>query len=121
MSRSESKRLPVLPEALKADYLALAGRVAGVLERGLSVPCHEPQTVPVGWWTSEEHHEQRLAAESCQRCPLQLPCRRYGIGHPKEAGVYGGLTERERAEVARVKTTRNGRSKHGDEDLHIQA
>lgn len=47
-------------------------------------------------WTSEDPAEHVVAARLCRTCPAVTACAAYGLDHPKEAGVIGGLTEPER-------------------------
>jgi hypothetical protein len=35
----------------------------------------------------------------CAKCPVKIPCRTYGM--TQEAGIWGGLTQNERAELLR--------------------
>lgn len=58
-------------------------------------------------WFPDKHSpsEETLAARDvCVRCPVRDKCRQYAMDHPKEPGIWGGLTERQRAGL------RNGRA-----------
>jgi WhiB family redox-sensing transcriptional regulator len=48
-----------------------------------------------------------LAKAVCARCPVVEQCRAYGLAHPCEVGIWGGLTERERSRERR----RSGRGR----------
>lgn len=41
----------------------------------------------------------------CRRCPVLADCRRHALGAPESWGVWGGLTEHERAELAKGATS----------------
>jgi WhiB family redox-sensing transcriptional regulator len=41
--------------------------------------------------------EQREAAVICQDCPVRAPCAEYALANRISVGVWGGLTENERA------------------------
>ena len=66
------------------DTLAQAGHLA---------PC---VTSPDIDFTSEKPAIQRLAAALCSTCPGVDPCRSYGLSHPREIGVLGGLADNAR-------------------------
>ncbi|MBO1751718.1 WhiB family transcriptional regulator [Actinotalea sp. BY-33] len=57
-------------------------------------------------WTSDDATDQQHAANLCGPCPALTACRTYGLAHPKEAGVIGGLTEPQRRRGARKETNR---------------
>lgn len=84
-----------LPETLAHDWRQLQALIADTAERD-RVPCRAADSVPLSFWTSDDHHEQRLAAEACKPCPILTQCKAYGLAHRKEAGVYGGLAQIER-------------------------
>lgn len=65
---------------------------------GRAVPC---RVQPDAGWTSDRPDEQAYGARLCERCPALDQCRAYGLAFPKEAGVYGGLTDLERRTSAR--------------------
>lgn len=62
-------------------------------DAGRATPC---RVQPDAGWTSDDVDEQADAATLCGPCPAIDGCRLYGTAYPKEAGVYGGLTERDR-------------------------
>ena len=50
---------------------------------------------------SEKEHEQIQAAKTiCSRCPVRQACLQYALTRGEDHGVWGGLTEGERREVA---------------------
>ena len=53
------------------------------------------------FWTSDERADLKRAAVECGACPVLSQCRAYGLAHPKEQGIYGGLTKPERVRMAR--------------------
>lgn len=58
-------------------------------------------------WTSESPDLQQVAARACRTCPIFAECRTYGIAFPTEFGVYGGLTDKQRRNAARLERTPN--------------
>ena len=47
-----------------------------------------------------ERRVRELRAKAiCASCPVRLPCRSYALGHQERYGIWGGLSERERAQV----------------------
>lgn len=65
-------------------------------DRGLRIPCRTGDIAGTSRWTSDHDGAQAQAAAACDPCPALEPCRAYGAAHPREAGVYGGITERDR-------------------------
>lgn len=50
---------------------------------------------------SEEDTDRAEAAKAiCARCPVQAACLQFALNHGEDHGVWGGLTEGERREVA---------------------
>lgn len=45
--------------------------------------------------------DYRRAKAVCRRCPVRAHCLMYAIAHKIPYGVWGGLTERERARISR--------------------
>jgi WhiB family redox-sensing transcriptional regulator len=43
------------------------------------------------------------AKRICSRCPVSDLCRAYGLAHPGELGIWGGLTEAERVHERRAR------------------
>jgi WhiB family redox-sensing transcriptional regulator len=43
------------------------------------------------------------AKEVCQTCPVALQCLDYAIASGEETGIWGGMSERQRREVARAR------------------
>jgi WhiB family redox-sensing transcriptional regulator len=39
------------------------------------------------------------AKEVCLSCPVLESCRRWALGRPRERGIWGGTTERERQRI----------------------
>lgn len=75
---------------------ALSARVAQAVEHGHRIPCRTGTLARTEAWTSDDRAAQRRAADACHDCPLFFPCRDHGRSHPREAGVYGGLTYTDR-------------------------
>ena len=83
---------PTMPKQLAPDWASLQE----LLDRYpfATIPCRVSQVPEL--WTSTEPHEQSAAAEACDGCPAIKQCRAYGLAHPNELGVYGGLTTTQR-------------------------
>lgn len=64
---------------------------------GLRIPCRFGPLAHTARWTSDDLDAQGAAAAACDGCPALEPCHAYGLAHPREAGVYGARTERDRA------------------------
>lgn len=58
----------------------------------IGVPCAEDPEVWVGARTWMESYAVRV----CEFCPMRPACAEYGVKHPEEIGVWGGLTQLER-------------------------
>jgi len=71
------------------DRERLLAAILTKAEAGEVAPCVE---YPAGGWTAEEHDAQVAAARVCRVCPAIDACADYGIAHPSEHGVYGGMT-----------------------------
>lgn len=54
-----------------------------------------PCSVEVELWFGSAK-EQDEASYACGTCWMRVDCREYGIEHPDEAGVWGGLSQRQR-------------------------
>jgi len=67
---------------------------------GHPAPCRSVPVPERVAWTSDQPAEQRLAATLCQRCPAVTACGEYGRAFPREAGVYGALTESDRRKAS---------------------
>jgi WhiB family transcriptional regulator, redox-sensing transcriptional regulator len=54
---------------------------------------------------NSHYHSIHLAKKICETCPLIKMCADYALTHPEmaEYGVWGGMSERERAELRRKK------------------
>jgi hypothetical protein len=92
-----------IPDALAHDWSGLMALVEATAQRQ-TVPCRNGQQTPPAWWTSDAPREQTAAATACGTCPVLAQCRAYGIDHTTETGVYGALTDRDRAQVARLRS-----------------
>ena len=74
-------------------HLKLMTHLEALADDGHHAPC---VWQPLAGWTSEDPGEQRTTAALCGPCDALPVCREYALTHPKESGVYGGLTEAER-------------------------
>lgn len=54
-------------------------------------------------WFLTKPVEIEFAKKSCAGCWMREDCAEYGIEHPDESGVWGGLTQRERRNRYRVR------------------
>jgi len=75
-------------------------RLFSYLERlranGQPVPCLDIDPHDRHLWTSDDPGEAELAATLCVPCRAARECGEYGRAHPREFGVYGGMTTAER-------------------------
>lgn len=92
--------LPLMPDSLAHDWRNLSELIEATARRQV-VPCFNGTELPRGHWTSESKAERVKAAKECETCAVLTQCRAYGIDHPKETGVYGGLIESQREQAAR--------------------
>ena len=47
----------------------------------------------------ERHRRERRAKRICASCPVRVPCRTYAVAYREPYGIWGGLSERERAAI----------------------
>lgn len=93
-----------LPKALAHDWRQLTALVDAYGEKQ-QIPCRQRFPGPNTWITTDPDRQQ-IAAEACRSCPALEACRQYGIDHPAEMGVYGGLPLSERRAEARRRKAR---------------
>ncbi|NYI42047.1 WhiB family transcriptional regulator [Demequina lutea] len=89
-----------MPEELHHDWRNLSGLIEATAQRQ-TIPCRNGRQPPPAWWTFDDITEQAAAAGACTACPVLAQCLAHGVKHPKEVGIYGGLTEKQRASAAR--------------------
>lgn len=58
------------------------------------------QTDPEAWFP-EAGGSSRTAKKVCEGCPVRRQCLAYALDNHESWGVWGGLTERERKQLAR--------------------
>jgi hypothetical protein len=75
---------------------ALVDYLQHLEDNGHTPVCWQADPRTQAAWTSDDHTEQATAARACQDCPALTACREYGRTFPRERGVYGGVTERDR-------------------------
>lgn len=63
-----------------------------------SIPCRGPGG---GRWISDKYPELLAAAEACGHCPARAACGGYALHAEEPAGVWGGLTPKQRADRTR--------------------
>lgn len=56
-------------------------------------------------WHSDDPDLTTLAIRTCQGCPVREPCLRYALEVEDPAGVWGGLTARQRRAIRRQSST----------------
>lgn len=94
----------------RADALfALVSNLPGEHFGQGSPLCDDPEASPAErrelaevFFPVSEHDSARVSAAKaiCGRCPVQAACLQYALSHGEDHGVWGGLTEGERREVA---------------------
>lgn len=77
-------------EQAHADLIAA---LEGHTRAGRTVPCIR---YPVRAWTSDDPAEQAPVAALCAACPALAACRTYITAHGERAGVWAGLTMKDR-------------------------
>lgn len=88
-----------------ADARALPGPAVDVWDWQRSGACrdHDPAIFfhPDGERGRARASRERAAKRVCERCPVLWQCRRQALATQEPYGVWGGLTERERAAIIR--------------------
>jgi|GEM_PF-2151435 len=74
----------------------LIAAVSEAIEIGEHVPCRAGDVIATAAWTSDLPEDQLEAARACRSCAVARLCRAYIAAHPREWGVYGGITEADR-------------------------
>lgn len=70
--------------------------VAPVLDDS-ALPCRSAPDL----WFSDNLADIDRAKRNCARCPIWQECRAWGLDHPDEWGVWGGLSARDRNRMRR--------------------
>lgn len=85
------------------------------LEAGMSLP-HVPewqddalcaQTDPDAFFP-EKGGSTRLAKQVCVTCEVRAECLQYAMDHDERFGIWGGLSERERRKLKKLKKSGGG-------------
>ncbi len=87
-----------------ADRANLDDVLTALRAGGWSVPCMDLTPAESAELVSDDEDAQREAARVCDTCDAAAPCRAYGLLWPKELGVYGGRTSRQRRDDAQRAT-----------------
>lgn len=66
-----------------------------------AIPCRGPGGEK---WISDKYPELLAAAEACGTCPAKAACGGYALHAEEPAGVWGGLTPKQRADRTRKNT-----------------
>nr|WP_277424633.1 WhiB family transcriptional regulator [Kocuria palustris] len=61
-----------------------------------AIPCRGPDG---DRWISGTAADMWHAAEACRSCPARIACATYAVDAREPAGVWGGLTPKERASL----------------------
>lgn len=77
-------------------YRSLTGYLEQLEDNGRRIPCRDARPDVRAMWTSGDPEDQDQAATRCVGCPAVRECDAYGLAYPREVGVYGGRTERDR-------------------------
>ena len=90
-----STPLPIrqISPAHAAAHARFLATLAEHAEAGAVIPCLSL----AGDWLSENRDAQAAAAAACGPCPALIRCRVYGR-HWERHGVYGGISETDRAQ-----------------------
>lgn len=135
------QRPPRVPAAVDLSDMTFALVVPGggaefapspLRRTGTQSGSHLEEVPPVGAWAARGvcrnqtelffpvRGQRPQAAVDCNRCPVREPCLAYGLSHPAQLGVLGGMTVEERRRV-RGATKAATRAARGTEDLPVYA
>lgn len=78
------------------DLITLGNAIDATEGHGAPIPCRSGSVTSTAVWTSDDAADQREAAARCEGCPVIRECLTYGMAHPREKGVWGGLTYEQR-------------------------
>lgn len=67
-----------------------------------AIPCRGPKA---HLWISERPAERLAAVEACGHCPAKAACGGYALAEQEPAGVWGGLTPKQRHQHTKIHTT----------------
>lgn len=73
-------------------HAELMGHLGRLTRNGTKVPCLDHRAV----WAANDDQTQRACAAACLRCPALTECAAYLTAYPEPAGVWAGLTEKQR-------------------------
>lgn len=81
---------------MSTDRDALERYLQALEDNGFRIQCRLGPPDTTACWISDDPADQEYAARRCVPCRAVPECQAYGLAHPKEEGVYGGLTYLER-------------------------
>lgn len=84
---------------IPAGAQAAWSELAEVLAAEGPAPCEEGD--PDAWWPgrSADPDDVALAVRCCTACPARTECLAYALAAGERGGIWGGLTESERAHM----------------------
>ncbi len=89
-----------------ADVRRLPGAVHGRWQWQASGACRDRDTTdffhPVAERGPARRRRDQAAISVCLRCPVVTECRRYALNAQEPYGVWGGLSEDDRANILRA-------------------
>lgn len=62
-------------------------------------------TDPEAWFPGKGGRVSPMQRKICDACPVQACCLAYALREPYLRGIWGGLTESQRKQLIRTKTT----------------
>jgi hypothetical protein len=71
------------------------GHLGRLVRNGTTIPCLHHRAA----WKAGDDHTQQAAAKTCLDCPALAACAAYITAYPEPAGVWAGLTEKERGDA----------------------
>lgn len=83
-----------IPLEARTEWL----RLADILSVSGPAPCEEGD--PEAWWPTGKDDPDPMAVRGCQECPARAVCLSYAVAAGERGGIWGGLTEAERAALS---------------------
>jgi hypothetical protein len=89
--------VPMANPRSRGAAVDLIAALPAFLDEGTAL-CAEPGR-PRRLWTSDDAADELAAKRYCRACPLRAECLDYALTAKEPAGVWGGLTARERSSL----------------------
>ena len=106
--------VPLWPMTLASPELCTAGG-SGTSPVPAVTGTPPTSSTPVAERGPARRRRDQAASTVCQRCPVITLCRRYALNAQEPYGVWGGLSEDDRANLLRA-----GAGQHQGRSLHAE-